>query len=43
VLGILQDPDAVPTQVLARLVPPADVEARLRDLMAFPADRTGRR
>ena len=32
-LAIVQDPDAVPTQVLSRFVPPAQVGAAVRDLI----------
>jgi ATP-dependent Clp protease ATP-binding subunit ClpA len=32
-LAVVQDPDAVPTQVLSRFVPPAQVGAAVRDLI----------
>jgi ATP-dependent Clp protease ATP-binding subunit ClpA len=32
-LAILADPDAVPTQVMAELIEPAAVAARVRDVM----------
>jgi ATP-dependent Clp protease ATP-binding subunit ClpA len=32
-LATVQDPDAVPTQVLSRFVPPAQVGAAVRDLI----------
>jgi hypothetical protein len=32
-LAMVQDPDAVPTQVLSRFVPPAQVGAAVRDLI----------
>ena len=32
-LAIVQDPDAVPTQVLSRFVPPAQVGAAVRELI----------
>jgi ATP-dependent Clp protease ATP-binding subunit ClpC len=32
-LAILADPDAVPTQVMAELIEPAVVAARVRDVM----------
>lgn len=35
-LALLRDPDAVPTQVLAELVEPADIDKRLLTLVTSP-------
>lgn len=39
-IAILEDPESVPTQVLATFVEPSDVRDAVRDLIDSPAYRT---